>query len=146
MVGPGGRVVEPVSESKTLDGVIDKLHRVLERSELRVKETAAHRGIVSAIADLEALLAQVAAGYHRNPGLVIYNPPMRMAKGTRFQAGDVVGLLSKDVLNIQYRHASDGELYEHPFEGGAEMYCVTRAGQHDVLLTGSQRQPLWEDF
>ncbi len=102
------------------------------------------------------MLGQLRQGIHKNPPLIVYgNPPMK----TRRKRGgitlgsksfDWVGQIGAQVYKVQYRHADDNKPYQHPFDGPAEMYAVIRDGvrpdQHDVLITGRDGQPMWEDF
>lgn len=135
MLGPGGVLITPKSESRVLELAIDKLHRALEADELNVKETVARRLIASTVHGLEELLAQVAAGYHRNP------------KRGVFSAGEAQYQMSDDVHEIFYTHRQDGEDYHHPFKRNeVEMWAIQRAGQRDLLLTHKAGKPLWDDF
>lgn len=81
------------------------------------------------------------------PSLVIFNPPMRvrrmLSKGSKF-----VGQLSREVIELSYRHADDGELYVHEFDSkpGVNMFAIQGPEGHAILIVGSEGQPLWEDF
>jgi hypothetical protein len=119
MLGPGGEIVEPRSESNELLRVF----RLLEGGNVeRAKELVMR------------LYDQVRKGYHRNP------------RGGGFKAGDVVALLGTDVHDIRYTHAEDGGDYEHKFNGEAEVYAVIRNGKRELLISHNRGLPLWDDF
>lgn len=133
MLGPGGRIVEPESESKQIDRIIFHV------SEGRVD---------TAIRMLERLREQVSQGYHRNPaGLVVYgNPPVRLGRRTLKGPG-VIGLIGTEVDAIYYRNA-DGKKYVHDFEDAKHvlMFAVERGGQRDITITNEDGKPLWEEM
>lgn len=87
--------------------------------------------------------------YRRNPTLVVYNPPAGLRVRRVMPRGRIVGIVSREVHQIRYKHTEDGELYQHSFQRrpGVMMVAIEQAdGQRDVLLTGADGQPLWEDF
>ena len=67
--------------------------------------------------------------YRENPPLVVVNPPERRLLGT-------------PVL-IQYRHAEDGEFYEHKFSKGARVYLLSDGS---VRIEHAKRKPMWGEF
>lgn len=81
------------------------------------------------------------------PSLVIFNPPLHvrrmLPKGSRF-----VGQLSREVIELKYRHADDGKLYSHDFDTrpGVNMFAIEGPDGHAILIVGSEGQSLWEDF
>jgi len=136
MLGPGGRILVPESESEVLAESVQKLMRVA--GERGVNEWA-HKELWSVIHDLKRLLEQVGQGFHRNPG----RTPIR---GLQFQAGTVIGQIGTDVHDIRYTHASDGKSYEHHFGGEVEVWGVQRNKKRDLLLTHTRGEPLWDEF
>ena len=66
-----------------------------------------------------------------------------LPKGSKF-----VGQLSREVVDIAYRHADDGKMYRHEFDSkpGVSMFAIEGADGHAVLIVGSEGQSLWEDF
>lgn len=132
MIGPGGKIVEPKSESAVLDSAITRLMREAGSA----SSPSAHRDLWGVIHDLRALREQVAGGYHRNP-----------RKGASFSAGEVVGKIGDDVHDIRYTHAQDGKDYEHEFSSGqVEAWAVVRNGKREILLSHARGEPLWDDF
>ncbi len=84
--------------------------------------------------------------WHKNPILITYNPPIGlrriMPKGTR-----IVGQIASDVYLVRYIHSDDEENYEHEFEGEVFMFGIEQPdGQRDILITGKDGQPLWQEF
>jgi hypothetical protein len=82
------------------------------------------------------------------PQLIVFNPPMWvrriLPKGSRF-----IGQLSREVIEVRYRHADDNKLYQHDFDRrpGVNMFAVEGPeGEHAIMILGSEGQPLWEDF
>lgn len=82
------------------------------------------------------------------PALVIFNPPLHvrrmLPKGSR-----IIGQLSREVQQIQYRHADDNQTYQHDFETrpGVDMFAVEGPGNaHAILIVGTEGQSLWEAF
>lgn len=67
-------------------------------------------------------------GFRANPPLMVYgpNPP---------------GPIAEEVHAVYYRHAQDGQLYVHEFEGGVGLEALPDG---TVLIHGDD--PLWEDF
>lgn len=126
MMGRGGEVRVPKSESKELT----KIFQILEN--IRFTELSDHslRSIREAMQRIKELGIQVSEGYHRNP-----YTPLR-----------IVGTISDDVHTVAYRHAKDGKLYKHDFgEGNAKLYAIERHGKRDLLISGGNL-PLWDDF
>lgn len=142
-LGPGGKLVQPRSESnelRRLAGLIDQARKHLFHGNSGKAESALERATLIA----ERLEHQAEQGYHRNPGLMIYgNPPLRVRN---VAAGRIIGQIAQDVHEIRYQHADDGKAYRHPFEGGVLMFAVERGGQRDLHITHSDGKPLWEDF
>ena len=131
MLGPGGKLRIPVSESATLDSIIHMLESVLKSGRTDMVHPALNMARV--------LRDQAAGGYHRNPG----RTPIR---GLQFQAGTVIGQIGTDVHDIRYTHASDGKSYEHHFGGEVEVWGVQRNRKRDLLLTHVRGEPLWDEF
>lgn len=128
MLGSGGKLVEPKSESKQLRRIYSLIEDVLT-DELSL---SAKRNLLVACKLVKELEEQVSEGYHKNPD--------------RFRAGNVVGKIGKDVHDIRYKHAKDSKNYEHEFGKGVEVYAVERNGKRDLLLTHKEGLPLWDDF
>jgi len=117
MLGPGGKLIEPRSESGELHYALDVLSSLVREPNL----SKSHRLMVqSVIGRLTRLRGQVAAGYHRNPMLITYNPPH-------------APIITDDVQAILYRHAEDGKDYVHAF-GGVEPAIKHRGSS--VTLDG----------
>lgn len=132
MLGPGGKLVEPRSESAVLGFVLGLL---VEARSYRSDPRMLLHHVDDAIAELRKLQQQVGAGYHRNP------PP------GKFQAGEAVGMLGRDVHEVRYTHADNGEAYKHKFESGTvEVWAIRRGQSRDLLLTSRDGLPLWRDF
>lgn len=131
MLGPGGKLRRPRSEGSVLERNIELLEVVLREehdSDLSGKRSIAIRNIIR---DLTQLHAQVSAGYHHNP----YTP---------FR---VIGVIGEDVHSVAYKHAKDGKLYKHDFRSGsAQVIAVERHGKKDLLITGIDGVPLWDEF
>lgn len=64
MLGPGGRIVEPRSESTVLNAAIAELSSTIPLTSAR---SEARTTITEVIARLQQLRNQVESGYHRNP-------------------------------------------------------------------------------
>lgn len=147
MIGPGGKLVVPESESKALAAAITKLMRVA--GEQGVNQWA-HREIWSVIHLLKELKEQVAHGYHRNPAqLVVYgNPPLTVSKKYGDLRGPIrlVGAISGEAHAILYRHSHDGKQYRHDFEHPTSLIAVERAGRRDVIITSPDGDPIWQNF
>lgn len=127
MLGPGGEIRTPQSESSVLTSVYNLLAEVIHSSDHRT----AIRRAQEALSLVQDLRDQVSAGYHRNPG--VYGP---------FK---LVGVIGKDVHSVAYQHAKDGKLYKHDFKrGSAQAIAVERHGKRDILITGDV--PLWDEF
>lgn len=123
MIGEGGNVRVPRSESGEIDRVIALL------------KNGNDDDISESLEILERLRNQVSAGYHRNPGSNVY-APMKM-----------FGVISNDVRSVAYRHAKDSKLYKHDFErNSAEAIAMIRHGKHDLLITSPDGLPLWDEF
>lgn len=145
MMGRGGGIREPESESHALDRVAERLGRALiaiQVGGLHVAREHINRAL-SIVVDLRQ---QVAEGYHRNPSplLVIHNPPIKVRR--MLGSSRVIGVMSQDVHEIRYTHADDGESYKHEFGDGVQMFAVERDGLRDIHLTHVDGKPLWEDF
>ena len=72
MLGPGGRLVEPLSESSELTFVIEILRDAMKKG----LAGGASRDVSVAVATLQRLKEQVMHGFHRNPRRQARNPPM----------------------------------------------------------------------
>ncbi len=124
MLGPGGTMRRPRSEGHVLERNIQILERM-------ARETNDNEELRNVIHDLKQLHSQVHAGYHHNP-----YAPFR-----------VIGILGEDVHSVAYRHAEDGKLYKHDFKrGSAQVVAVERHGKRDLLITGVDGVPLWDEF
>jgi len=132
MLGPGGKIVEPRSESAVIGFVLSLLSEA-EKYQHDPKLLRHH--LADAKEELQKLQEQVGAGYHRNP-----------LKGGKFSAGEVVGKIGDDVHDIRYTHAQDGENYQHEFSGEVEVFAVVRNGKRELLLSHKRGLPLWDDF
>jgi hypothetical protein len=114
--------------------------------------------VQGAIIQLRRLHDQAAMGLHKNPAVVLYgNPPAGFEPGTAY--GDrgaaswmvrSLGVLSRDVHDIRYTHAKDGQPYEHEFTTPTELLVVERkvrgVPRTDVLVTSRDGLPIVEDF
>lgn len=141
MIGAGGRIVEPKSESAVLSEAIQLLHGM----SLRDGDPRDAQLFDRALRLLKGLKGQVSEGYHRNPaGLVVFsNPPVGLRRRTLKGPG-VVGLIGTEVDAIYYRNA-DGQRYKHDFEDAKRilMFAVERGGQRDITITHEDGKPLW---
>ncbi|MGH3589540.1 MAG: hypothetical protein ACRDRF_00685 [Pseudonocardiaceae bacterium] len=126
MMGTGGKVRVPLSESVELEKVAARLRGVT------AADTESAELLQEAVALVSRLRSQVKSGYHRNPA--------------NFLAGRAVGKIGRDVHDIRYIHASDGKPYEHEFNGDVEVYAVERGDKRDLLLTHKRGLPLWDNF
>jgi hypothetical protein len=120
MVGPGGHIRVPRSESATLDGAI----QLITNGQYR-----------EAIDLLRRLKNQVKEGYHRNPSESRVYSPLK-----------IVGVFGTEVHEILYRHKNGGN-YEHKFKGdNAQLIAIERQGKRDLLITSERGVPLWDEF
>lgn len=100
------------------------------------------RNLNGTIRQVEAALAHV---YRANPQIVVYgNPPELRVR--RFGGGQVVGVISRDVHKLWYKHADTGEDHYHDFEPGDLLIALESQGQRDLLLTNQDGRPLWGEF
>ena len=141
-LGARGRLVEPRSESGALSAALAMLVEIRDDVMADVANDAAaldlRSRVTAVIQNLQALKAQVGAGYHRNPPL---------AEGHQFAAGTVVGVIGESVHEIRYTHADNGKDYKHEFESGSvEVWAVERGKFRDLLLHSDDGLPLWQDF
>lgn len=121
MVGAGGNVRVPRSESAEIDRALESLS---DGNVRRAKEI------------LIRLRSQVEEGYHRNPSSSRMYEPFR-----------IVGVIGKDVHSVAYKHAKDGKPYKHDFErNSAEVLAVERHGKRELLITSPEGVPLWDEF
>lgn len=127
MLGPGGQLVKPKSESAEIDRAWERLEN------MRFNDLSVHnrKMVAEAMAILKSLRIQVSEGYHRNP----YTP---------FR---IVGVIGRNVHFIAYEHDKDGKMYKHEFKGGnAEVLAVERHGKRELLITSPNGSPLWDEF
>lgn len=137
MLGPGGRLIVPKSESLVLAEIVRQARTLRDTA-----ETSAVRHIAASIMGMAGTLErQAGAGYHRNPasqkpkmGSVLVGPMV------------VHRVMSRNVHDIRYTHATDGDDYEHVFERPTLALAIERGGYRDVLLTAPDGAPIWEDF
>jgi hypothetical protein len=128
MIGEGGRVRVPRSESETLRSIGNML--------ATVNGTQSDQVTLRRIRDMvDALEEQVKEGYHRNPSSSRLYEPFK-----------VVGLIGKHVDSIAYIHAQKNKPYKHDFEGQAEIVAIERHGKRELLITSPQGVPLWDEF
>lgn len=135
-LGPGGRTVKPRSEGMVLSNAVAQLKGSMTRG-----GASQAKIVAKVIAELEDLQEQVENGYHKNPFLIIHNPPKGLTGKIR-----VLGPMSEEVHEIRYRHVDDGEPYKHPFNKGVRMLAVEREGRKELFMTHERGLPLWEDF
>lgn len=130
MVGPGGEIVEPKSESNELN----KVHHDITKA-LRMLPANGYDAIGEILRDSQLrvlrLMGQVSAGYHRNPGMGGFK---------------IVREIGSDVHDIRYTHAKNGEDFEHVFNGEVEVHGIIRNGKRELLLSHQRGLPLWDDF
>jgi hypothetical protein len=135
MIGPGGVIQTPKSESKELSraiALLDDLRTHLTHDNMMQAQSSLTR--VETI--LYRLSQQVGAGYHRNPS----------RRSPHFLAGTAVGKIGTDVHEVKYTHAENGKPYKHDFAGEVEVYAIQRDGHKDLLFTHVRGLPLWQDF
>lgn len=137
MLGPGGELVEPVSEGAALGQFVRQLLHAVAKATEHPQFVTEHRALLNEVNDvvvgLRQLQKQVERGYHRNPK-------------HKFLAGHAVERMSGNVHELRYTHDEDGDNYKHDFRGDVEMWAVRRGDRRDILLTHKRGQPLWEDF
>ncbi len=131
MLGAGGKLVTPKSESAVIMSVIRDIEQVLAHASMR---EGPHHMLDGALDKLKALGYQVSHGFHRNP-----------PRG-KFGAGEAMKMMSDDVHELRYTHRDDSKPYKHDFGGDVEMWAVRRGDSRDILLTHKEGKPLWEDF
>lgn len=97
----------------------------------------------------------VATGLRRNPPLVAFsNPRSRMRRNgpTHYRGQDpnglwlelqVVGQLSKRVLELRYVHIADGQRYKHKFKPNV---CMEALHDGSIRVYGRNGQPVVGDF
>lgn len=129
MVGPGGVVLVPESESETL--------RYIGNLLATVAGAPSDQRVLRRIRDaVDALHDQVKEGYHRNPSSSRLYEPFK-----------INGVIAKDVHQIKYQHAQNKDFFQHKFErGSAEILAVTRHGKRELLITSPDGVPLWDEF
>lgn len=116
MIGPGGHVRVPRSESRTIGGAI----RLIANGQYR-----------EAIDLLRRLQSQVEQGYHRNP-----YKPFRIVGEMGSEVHSVAYTHAEDGRN--YKHDFQGE--------NAQLLAIERHGKKDLLITSSRGVPLWDEF
>ncbi len=130
MLGPGGELRTPRSESAELSRILTMLTQAQRNLQARqwseVQDVLAHAKSLA-----EKLRQQVASGYHRNP---VYTP---------FR---VVDTISRDVREVRYVHAKDGEWYTHDLRGDVNLIAIERHGKRELLLAHEYGKPLWDEF
>lgn len=117
----------PLSESKTLEWAVEELQKLRTDSVLSGYRKAR---LSEVITELSSLLYQARKGVHRNPALVVFNPP-RSRRHRRNPSED--GIIASDVQAILYKHHDDGRWYCHGF-GGKDPDIKSRGDS--VTLTG----------
>lgn len=138
MIGRGGEMRVPVSESDALADIGNLLDKALPNMVARDSEGVKHarRLVAEAIKGIDALREQVKGGYHRNPSSSRLYEPFK-----------IVALLGREVDSIAYIHATENKPYEHDFQrGSAEVYAVERHGRRELLIVSPKRVPLWDEF
>jgi hypothetical protein len=116
MIGPGGHIRVPRSESATIDGAI----ALISNGQYR-----------EAIDLLRRLRSQVSSGYHRNP-----YKPFRVIGEMGSEVHSVAYTHSEDGKN--YKHDFEGE--------NAQLLAIERHGKKDLLITSRRGVPLWDEF
>jgi hypothetical protein len=116
MLGAGGRIVLPVSETDALTSAIADI---------------THGNYRGAIDTLKLLRAQVGAGYHANPYKSLefvgtLSDDVHSVAYTHHHDG-------KD-----YRHNFQ--------KGSASLIAIVRHGKRDLILTSAEGVPLWDEF
>ena len=129
------------SESKSLSNVLRLVHYV----EGEIKKGHDYRSVEPFLEEIKETLEQfrwmASRGIHHNPPLTVFavNPPESM----RLR---VVGKIGKNVHDIRYTHAENGEDFEHIFETGkTKALAVEGQGiRRSVLLTGPD--DIWDHY
>lgn len=128
MLGAGGELVEPLSESAELGAIFQDLKRALRMS-------GSNSPVSEVLRDAEyrvvRLLGQISEGYHRNP---------------RHSAIKLVEKTSDDFHEFRYTHRGDDTPYKHPFARGVELWAATLDGQRIFVVKHKAGKPLWDDF
>ena len=121
MLGPGGVMKSPRSESHELD---------------RALACLAQGNVTRAREILTRLRRQVAEGYHANPSSSRLYEPFK-----------IIGVIGRDVHSIAYVHATEHKPYKHDFKkGSAEIVAIERHGKRELLVTSPDGVPLWDEF
>lgn len=80
-----------------------------------------------------------------NPRRARKNPPSLVTFGNPARMGNAK-LLSRNVVDIRYQHASDGEYYHHTFARNQVQIVVDGAGSKVAFLRRVDGKPLIEDY
>lgn len=142
-----------VSESSGLRTVAQHLAAVataLQGTEKHLP-AATWRSVIGHLSDAQMVIGwlerQVGEGVHRNPALIIHNPPRR--RGNRIRIGQDEGeLFGSEVEEIRYRHAEDSAWYKHLFEhpGKIHMYAMTSMQRPNWIAILGQQVEVWKEF
>lgn len=109
---------KPLSESASLNKLTHLLDQAINALRTKSDRNQVVFFLVKAMGIAVELEGQAAAGIHRNPMLVTFNPP-------RDLHGQVK--IASDVQGILYRHDKDREFYFHSF-GGEEVELKNMGG------------------
>jgi hypothetical protein len=119
------------------------------------RKLSAHPDLVAAkqgrelMATAVEMLGQLKAGYHENPSLVIYGNPRGRLKVGASIVGSTIRVehqLAKDLHELRYQHAKNGDDFKHAFEGGVQVWAIERNGQREFLITHPDGLPVWDLF
>lgn len=127
MLGRGGEIVHPASETATLTHIYGLLAEIIHGNRQSISAERAREALLL----VEDLRRQVSQGYHRNP----YKP---------FR---IIGEMGSCVHGVTYTHAEDGKDYRHSFKGdNAQLFAIERHSKKDLLISSSRGVPLWDEF
>lgn len=103
------------------------------------------------LADLaRSMTHQLAEGMHRNPPLLIHNPPLARGAGRgRIAFGESRGsLMGSEVEEIRYRHVQDQQWYKHAFEHpeDVQMIAMESPSRHRWIALLGTGVDLWKEF
>lgn len=146
---------QALSETATLDEVRVYLNLIRYAMDVRKDELPRNwvAGVGGYIAEAERLIGflekQAAAGIHRNPALLIHNPPARSRRGRIIRLGQDEGeLFGSEVEEIRYRHQEDAAWYKHQFEHPTQihMYAMSSPRRHNWIAIVGQSVDVWKEF
>lgn len=142
----GGRAwadEKPHSEASAWHGVVAHAGEIRRRS----KDAKIRNHAVTLETIAGYMLEQLKRGEHKNPALVVFNPPFKLPRAGRGGAMTVrvTHVISDEAVEMKYMYGDAG--YVHKFETPARIYAAEGGspgqGGRCLLLVGKDGQPLW---